>query len=163
VIEVVPRETLERLAALAPEEEPRAGTPPRSSRSGPDLDEWLKEYGASLPPYRAKNKARVPIVLRLRRVPVGSFAPGSVRIHGAIQPWPPRLPGVTITGAAGNGWTELRALVEPKRPKPTPVRKEPRPLQNSAKPAIDTREEVPATWPGGEDSPSICTTGGLYP
>ena len=71
----------------------------------------------------------------------------------------PLFAGCHHNGCSGNGWTELRALVEPKRPKPTPVRKEPRPLQNSAKPAIDTREEVPATWPGGEDSPSICTTG----
>lgn len=158
VIEVVPRETLERLAALAPEEEPRQAPRPRSSRSGPDLDEWLKEYGASLPPYRAKNKPgfRSFYVFdvcpwdpshRDRSAFMGQFN------HG------PLFAGCHHNGCSGNGWTELRALVEPKRPKPTPVRKEPRPLQNSAKPAIDTREEVPATWPGGEDSPSICTTG----
>jgi hypothetical protein len=158
VIEVVPRETLERLAALAPEEEPRQAPRPRSSRSGPDLDEWLKEYGASLPPYRAKNKPgfRSFYVFdvcpwdpshRDRSAFMGQFN------HG------PLFAGCHHNGCSGNGWTELRALVEPKRPKPTPVRKEPRPLENSPKPAIDTREEVPATWPGGEDSPSICTTG----
>ena len=161
VIEVVPRETLERLAALAPEEEPRQAPRPRSSRSGPDLDEWLKEYGASLPPYRAKNKPgfRSFYVFdvcpwdpshRDRSAFMGQFN------HG------PQFAGCHHNGCSGNGWTELRALVEPKRPKPTPVRKEPRPLENSPKPAIDTREEVPATWPGGEDSPSICTTG-AYP
>ena len=158
VIEVVPRETLERLAALAPEEEPRQAPRPRSSRSGPDLDEWLKEYGASLPPYRAKNKPgfRSFYVFdvcpwdpshRDRSAFMGQFN------HG------PQFAGCHHNGCSGNGWTELRALVEPKRPKPTPVRKKPRPLENSPKPAIDTREEVPATWPGGEDSPSICTTG----
>ncbi|MDR9815182.1 MAG: hypothetical protein RJR34_00045 [Candidatus Methanoculleus thermohydrogenotrophicum] len=159
VIEVVPRETLERLAALAPEEEPRQAPRPRSSRSGPDLDEWLKEYGASLPPYRAKNKPgfRSFYVFdvcpwdpshRDRSAFMGQFD------HG------PLFAGCHHNGCSGNGWTELRALVEPKRPKPTPVRKEPRPEAVTASaPVAAAREEVPATWPGGEDSPSICTTG----
>ena len=116
VIEVVPRETLERLAALAPEEEPRQAPRPRSSRSGPDLDEWLKEYGASLPPYRAKNKPgfRSFYVFdvcpwdpshRDRSAFMGQFN------HG------PLFAGCHHNGCSGNGWTELRALVEPKRPK----------------------------------------------
>jgi len=123
VIEVVPRETLERLAALAPEEEPRQAPRPRSSRSGPDLDEWLKEYGASLPPYRAKNKPgfRSFYVFdvcpwdpshRDRSAFMGQFN------HG------PLFAGCHHNGCSGNGWTELRALVEPKRPKPARTVKE---------------------------------------
>ena len=142
VIEVVPRETLERLAALAPEEEPRQAPRPRSSRSGPDLDEWLKEYGASLPPYRAKNKPgfRSFYVFdvcpwdpshRDRSAFMGQFN------HG------PLFAGCHHNGCSGNGWTELRALVEPKRPKPTPVRKEPRPEAVTASaPVAAAREEV---------------------
>lgn len=159
VIEVVPRETLERLAALAPEEEPRQAPRPRSSRSGPDLDEWLKEYGASLPPYRAKNKPGFRSFYVFDVCPWDPSHRDRSAFMGQFNHGPP-FAGCHHNGCSGNEWKDLRALVEPKRPKPTPVRKEPRPEAVTASaPVAAAREEVPATWPGGEDSPSICTTG----
>jgi hypothetical protein len=58
VVEVVRPEALAALAARAPEEEqPRQPVRQRFNGHGPgiDLDEWLLEYGASLPPYQAKS------------------------------------------------------------------------------------------------------------
>ena len=134
-VEVVPREALERLAALAPEEEqPRQAARPRSGGSaGIDLEEWLREYGASLPTYHARSKSgcRSFYVFdvcpwdpshRDRSAFMGQFT------HGPI------FAGCQHNGCNGYGWKDLRALVEPKHPKPTPARRE-------------TRAEAPAAAP----------------
>lgn len=152
-IEVVPREALDRLAALATEEE-QPQQPARlrpSGGAGIDLDEWLREYGASLPSYHAKSRpgCRSFYVFdvcpwdsshRDRSAFMGQFT------HGPI------FAGCQHNGCARYEWKDLRALVEPKRPKSSPARRE-------------TRAEVPAAAPtptpteAGRDSPSICTTG----
>jgi len=163
-IEVVQAAALERLAALAPEEEqPRQPARPRSDRSGPDLDEWLKEYGASLPPYRAKNKPGFRSFYVFDVCPWDPSHRDRSAYMGQLTSGP-LIAGCHHNGCSGRTWHDLRALVEPKRPKPTPVRKEPRPEAvtagaPAAPPVAAAREEVPATWPGGEESPSICTTG----
>ena len=159
-VEPVRIEDLAGLAAQAPaEEQPRQEFRPRNGGApGIDLEDWLREYGASLPPYQAKSKTGFRTFYLFDVCPWDPAHRDKSAFVGQRTDGP-LVAGCHHNGCSGNGWAELRALVEPKRPKPTPVRKEPRPLQNSAKPAIDTREEVPATWPGGEDSPSICTTG----
>jgi hypothetical protein len=159
-VEPVRIEDLAGLAAQAPaEEQPRQEFRPRNGGApGIDLEDWLREYGASLPPYQAKSKTGFRTFYLFDVCPWDPAHRDKSAFVGQRTDGP-LVAGCHHNGCSGNGWKDLRALVEPKRPKPTPVRKEPRPLQNSAKPAIDTREEVPATWPGGEDSPSICTTG----
>lgn len=165
VIEVVPRETLERLAALAPEEEPRQAPRPRSSRSGPDLDEWLKEYGASLPPYRAKNKPGFRSFYVFDVCPWDPSHRDRSAFMGQFNHGPP-FAGCHHNGCSGNGWTELRALVEPKRPKPTPVRKEPRPEAVTASAPVAAAREEAVTVAGLCDIAEPTKAGGiriLYP
>lgn len=159
-VEPVRIEDLAGLAAQAPaEEQPRQEFRPRNGGApGIDLEDWLREYGASLPPYQAKSKTGFRTFYLFDVCPWDPAHRDKSAFVGQRTDGP-LVAGCHHNGCSGYGWKDLRALVEPKRPKPTPVRKEPRALQNSAKPAIDTREEVPATWPGGEDSPSICTTG----
>ena len=150
VIEVVPRETLERLAALAPEEEPRQAPRPRSSRSGPDLDEWLKEYGASLPPYRAKNK---PGFRSFYVFDVCPWDP-SHRDRSAFMGQRtdgPLVAGCHHNGCSGRNWQDLRDLVEPKRPKSTPPRPRPTPATTPA-PVQGTEEAAPVSTGPGEVS-----------
>ncbi|PKL57405.1 MAG: hypothetical protein CVV35_00315 [Methanomicrobiales archaeon HGW-Methanomicrobiales-6] len=140
VIEVVPRETLERLAALAPEEEPRQAPRPGSGGSGPDLDEWLREHGASLPPYHAKSRSGCRSFYifdvcpwdpshRDRSAFMGQFN------HG------PLFAGCKHNGCSGNGWPELRALVEPKRPKAATPHKEAR--ASAPAPEATVKESAP--------------------
>jgi phage/plasmid-associated DNA primase len=147
-IEAVPREALERLAALAPEEEqPRQPARSRSGGGGPNLDEWLQEYGASLPPYHAKSKpgCRSFYVFdvcpwdpshRDRSAFMGQFN------HG------PLFAGCKHNGCSGNGWPELRALAEPKRPKPAPTRREARPEVPAPIPAAQRTPGAPRTLDG---------------
>lgn len=146
VIEVVPREALERLATLAAEEEqPRQAPRPGSGGSGPDLDEWLREHGASLPSYHAKSRSGCRSFYifdvcpwdpshRDRSAFMGQFN------HG------PLFAGCKHNGCSGNGWPELRALVEPKRPKPTPAREELRREMPAPTPAAQRVPEVPGTF-----------------
>lgn len=147
VIEVVPREALANLAALAPEEEqPRHDARPRSGGDGIDLDEWLREYGASLPLYHAKSKPGFRSFYLFDVCPWDPSHRDRSAFVGQLSHGP-LVAGCHHNGCSGNGWVELRALVEPKRPKPIPARKE-------------AAREGPATPPAKvSDRPEICTTG----
>ena len=144
-IEVVPREALERLAALAPEEErPAQPTRSRSGGSGPDLDEWLREYGGSLPRYQAKSNPGCRSFYVFDVCPWDSSHRDRSAFMGQLTSGP-LIAGCHHNGCSGNGWADLRALVEPKHPKPAAVRREER--EPSPTPAATAPEEDGAPAP----------------
>jgi phage/plasmid-associated DNA primase len=127
-VEPVRIEDLAGLAAQAPaEEQPRQEFRPRNGGApGIDLEDWLREYGASLPPYQAKSKTGFRTFYLFDVCPWDPAHRDKSAFVGQRTDGP-LVAGCHHNGCSGNGWKDLRALVEPKRPKPTPVRKEPRP------------------------------------
>ncbi|MCK8519490.1 hypothetical protein [Methanoculleus sp. 7T] len=163
-VEPVRIEDLAGLAAQAPaEEQPRQEFRPRNGGApGIDLEDWLREYGASLPPYQAKSKTGFRTFYLFDVCPWDPAHRDKSAFVGQRTDGP-LVAGCHHNGCNGNGWAELRALVEPKRPKPAPVRREARAEVPTAAPtptsAAAGSEAVPGARPDGEASPSICTTG----
>jgi len=125
--EVVPAAALGALAEMGPvEEQPRQAPRPRAGGSGPDLEEWLREYGASLPSYQAKSNPGCRSFYVFDVCPWDSSHRDRSAFMGQLTSGP-LIAGCHHNGCSGNGWADLRALVEPKHPKPAAVRQEPRP------------------------------------
>ncbi len=125
-IEEVPRSALDYLAALAPEEEqPRQPARPRTGTAGPDLDEWLREYGASLPSYQAKSNPGCRSFYVFDVCPWDSSHRDRSAFVGQLTSGP-LIAGCHHNGCSGYKWQDLRALVEPKRPKLAALRREER-------------------------------------
>ena len=120
-IEVAPLEVLEALAARAPEEEPQQRDRPRSDGPGIDLEDWLQEYGASLPSYRPKSRSRYQTFYEFEVCP---WDPS----HRDRSAWVGQLTsgaldaGCHHKSCTGNKWRDLRDLVEPKQTRPKPAR-----------------------------------------
>ncbi len=115
-IEVAPVEALKALAARVPEEEPLHRNRPRSGEYGPgiDLEDWLQEYGASLPSYHAKNRSQYTTFYEFEVCP---WDPS----HRDRSAWVGQLTsgaldaGCHHKGCRGYKWRDLRALAEPKQ------------------------------------------------
>lgn len=125
VVEAVPKEALERLAALAPEERPAQPARKGTGGSGPDLDEWLREYGASLPSYHAKSRSGFREFYIFDVCPWDSSHRDRSAFMGQLTSGP-LIAGCHHNGCSRYGWQDLKTLVEPKRPKPAPTRQEAR-------------------------------------
>ena len=153
-IEVVTPAALATLAGQAPEEEqPRPAVRQRfnGTRRGPELDEWLREYGASLPAYHPKSRPEYTTFYQFEVCPFDpSHRDGSAWVgqltSGALDA------GCHHNGCHGKGWQDLKALVEPKRPKSAPTRPPPEPRPAAAAPVQVTEEAAPVSTGPGEVS-----------
>ncbi|MBW2674590.1 MAG: hypothetical protein JRD89_14465, partial [Deltaproteobacteria bacterium] len=128
-VETVARESLDRLADLAPEEEEvRRDTEARRCGTREfDLAEWMAEYGSALPAYREKHKAP------WRHLYVFDTCPWDPS-HRDRSAWVgqlshgPLAAGCHHNSCSGRGWEDLRELVEPRAERRKPAaREEPRP------------------------------------
>jgi len=146
-VKLVRIEDLAGLAAQAPaEEQPRQERRPRNGGgTGIDLEDWLREYGASLPPYQAKSKTGFRTFYLFDVCPWDSSHRDKSAFVGQRTDGP-LVAKCHHNGCSGNGWAELRALVEPKRSKTAPARKE------------IAREIVVTPAANTSDCQTICTT-----
>lgn len=158
-IEVVRADALAILAAQAPEEEqtrPAVRQRFSGTGSGPDLDEWLREYGASLPAYQAKSTPGMQSFYVFDVCPWDSSHRDRSAFMGQRTDGP-IVAGCHHNGCSGRTWQDLRDLVEPKRPKSTPPRPRPTPAATPA-PVQGTEEAAPGST-GPMEAPTVCTTG----
>ena len=139
-------EDLAGLATQAPaEEQPRQEFRPRNGGApGIDLEDWLREYGASLPPYQAKSKTGFRTFYLFDVCPWDPAHRDKSAFVGQRTDGP-LVAGCHHNGCSGYGWKDLRALVEPKRPKPAPAREEPQREMPALNPAAQRVPEVPGT------------------
>lgn len=142
-IEVAPLEVLEALAARAPEEEPQQRARPRSGGYGLgiDLEDWLQEYGASLPTYHSKSRSRYQTFYEFEVCP---WDPS----HRDRSAWVGQLTsgaldaGCHHKSCTGNKWRDLRDLVEPKQARP----KKPRTVKKTPAPAVEDDNTTDTTY-----------------
>jgi len=151
-IEPVRIEDLAGLAAQAPaEEQPRQEFRPRNGGApGIDLEDWLREYGASLPPYQAKSKTGFRTFYLFDVCPWDPAHRDKSAFVGQRTDGP-LVAGCHHNGCSGRNWQDLRDLVEPKRPKSTPPRPRPTPATTPA-PVQGTEEAAPVSTGPGEVS-----------
>jgi phage/plasmid-associated DNA primase len=154
VVEVVRPEALAALAGQAPREEEQPRQMPRqrfNGRSpGIDLDEWLNEYGASLPPYQAKSTPGMRSFYVFDSCPWDPSHRDRSAFVGQRTDGP-LVAGCHHNGCAGRTWQDLRELVEPKQPKSRP----PRPRQPPAQ--AQTTEEPDRVGAPRNDYTSLYT------
>ncbi|MFA7121245.1 MAG: hypothetical protein WC277_07170 [Bacilli bacterium] len=158
-IEVVTPAALATLAAQAPEEEQtRQPVRQRFNGSGPgiDLEEWLREYGASLPAYQAKSSPGMRSFYVFDVCPWDSSHRDRSAFMGQRTDGP-LVAGCHHNGCNGRTWQDLRDLVEPKRPKSAPAKTPPEPRPAAPAP-VQGVEAVPKPSAPIE-APTICTTG----
>jgi len=124
-VEVVARESLDRLAALVEPEEPHQA-PHRTTGTGGtiDLPTWLDEHRAALPSFQEKTKPPWKAFYVFDVCPWDSS-------HRDRSAWVGQLPsgalaaGCHHNGCSGRDWHALRDLVGDSRPGPKPARVQP--------------------------------------
>ncbi|MDK2974911.1 MAG: hypothetical protein PWP08_1282 [Methanofollis sp.] len=143
-IEVVPQESLTRLASLAePEEKPQVPRRTVGKEGEFDLPAWLEEHRTALPTFQEKTRAPWKLLYIFDTCP---WDPS----HRDRSAWVGQLQSGALSagchhnGCVGKDWYALRDLVGDSRPKQSPVPTVQRParVQPTDEPTLDELYEI---------------------